>query len=182
MTTLALWAMLTAVLAAPATNLSDLARREAVRRLLTPAPSVVLTNDTLPAPRAGDFVATVEAGDSSVPLSSGPDPFVTSSPPPEAPADPPHDAAWWRQQQETLRSAIRDGEAAVADLQSRVNALTTDVAGRDDPAAREVVRAELATTVQRLARARTKLDADRRALETFGRDARRAGVPPGWLR
>jgi hypothetical protein len=67
-------------------------------------------------------------------------------------------------------------------LQSRVNALTTDFAARDDPAARAAVRTDLDKALAELERVRGDITEQERMLVELEEEARRAGVPPGWLR
>jgi len=67
-------------------------------------------------------------------------------------------------------------------LQSRVNGLTADFAARDDPAARAAVRTDLDKALAELERVRGEISEQERALAELEEEARRAGVPPGWLR
>jgi chromosome segregation ATPase len=67
-------------------------------------------------------------------------------------------------------------------LQSRVNALNADFAARDDPAARAAVRTDLDKALAELERVRGEISEQERTLAELEEEARRAGVPPGWLR
>ena len=67
-------------------------------------------------------------------------------------------------------------------LESRVNALTTDFSARDDPAARAAVRTDLDKALAELERVRGEIGEQERTLAELEEEARRAGVPPGWLR
>ena len=67
-------------------------------------------------------------------------------------------------------------------LQSRVNGLSTDFAARDDPAARAAVRTDLDKALAELERVRGEISDQERTLAALEEEARRAGVPPGWLR
>ena len=70
----------------------------------------------------------------------------------------------------------------VAGLQSRINALTTDFTNRDDPAQRAVLASDREKTIVELDRLKKQIEGDRSAIEKFEEEARRAGVPRGWLR
>jgi hypothetical protein len=192
-TTLTLFAMLVASLNGPTTSLAEVARREAIRRQLMPPPAVVLTNESLPEPRYSDRpappadaspapdTAATPAADATLPVIGLPPapPQAATAP---AATEPVHDEAWWRGRMTDIRKAITDGEATIERLQSRVNAITTDVASHDDPAQREMLRLELSKDLGELDRARTKLDQDRASVDTLRRDARREGALPGWVR
>ena len=67
-------------------------------------------------------------------------------------------------------------------LQSRINALRTDFVNRDDPAQKAKLEGELNTALAELARVTKELDDQRKAITAIEEEARRAGVPPGWLR
>jgi t-SNARE complex subunit (syntaxin) len=80
------------------------------------------------------------------------------------------------------RGALERDELLVEGMQSRVNALQTDVINRDDPAQQAQLRVQLQRAIDELARLQKTVDADRKAIETIQTEARRKGVPPGWIR
>jgi RNA polymerase-binding transcription factor DksA len=67
-------------------------------------------------------------------------------------------------------------------LQSRINALTTDYVNRDDPAQRAKIEGDRKAALAELERVRKEVDDAGKAIKALEDDARRAGVPPGWLR
>jgi len=67
-------------------------------------------------------------------------------------------------------------------LQSRINALTTDFVNRDDPAQRAKIEADRKTALAELERVKKELVDQAKAITAIEDEARRAGVPPGWLR
>ena len=68
-------------------------------------------------------------------------------------------------------------------MQTRINALTTDFVNRDDPAQRAVI-AQRPPEGDRRARPpeEGRRSTDKKAIADLEEEARRAGVPPGWLR
>jgi len=161
-------------LSSPTAGLADAARREAFRRQVT-APSIAsLTNATLPAAR---------------PV---PSPPVTQTPTPVAPPaqlsaeaesnEPVKDEAWWRVRMTNARTAIARDQVLADALQSRVNALQSDVIFIDDPAQQAVLRQELGRALGELERLQTQLEADRQEIADIQEEARRQRVPPGWIR
>jgi hypothetical protein len=60
--------------------------------------------------------------------------------------------------------------------------LTTDFVNRDDPAQRAVVAADRQKALDDLNQVKKEIADDQKALADLQEEARRAGVPPGWLR
>ena len=76
-----------------------------------------------------------------------------------------------------------DRDQTYADaLQSRINQLTTDFVGRDDPAQRAVIARDKQKAIDELNRLKQSIVTDKKAISDLEDEARRAGVPPGWLR
>jgi hypothetical protein len=74
-------------------------------------------------------------------------------------------------------------DQAFADaLQVQIDALNTDFANRDDPAARSVVATNRQKALDELARVKKTIADTRNSIEALDEEARRAAVPPGWLR
>ncbi len=90
--------------------------------------------------------------------------------------------AYWSGRMKSLQEAL-DRDVTFADaLQSRINALTADFVNRDDPAQRSVIERDRQKAVAELERLRAQIVQDRKAITDLEEEARRAGVPPGWLR
>ena len=68
------------------------------------------------------------------------------------------------------------------EMQSRINALTTDFVNRDDPAQRAGLERDRQKAVGELSRLKQQVEDGRKAIADLEEEARRAGVPPGWLR
>ncbi len=67
-------------------------------------------------------------------------------------------------------------------LQSRIAALTVDFINRDDPAQRSVIEQDRTKALAELERVKKEMDDQAKAIAAIEDEARRAGVPPGWLR
>lgn len=90
----------------------------------------------------------------------------------------------WRARAEELRSAVSLAESNVDGLQHRLDGLRNDT-GLDrvsDPLRLQNIQAEIEQVTGDLEGAKTQLEAARNALDDFEEGARRANVPPGWLR
>ena len=84
-----------------------------------------------------------------------------------------------------LASANNDLAAAKATnnaLQTQINSLTTDFINRSDPAQRSVIEQNRQKALSEFARLQNDIEKDKKAIADFEEEARRAGVPPGWLR
>ena len=108
---------------------------------------------------------------------------VRSASSPAGPADGAvRDEAWWRQQAEALsRRRHRVAEQQRA-LQNRIDMLTAEAAGRDDPYQRAVLENDRRRSIEELdALGRDSADLDR-AVTEFEESARRQAIPAAWIR
>jgi uncharacterized protein (UPF0335 family) len=63
-----------------------------------------------------------------------------------------------------------------------VNALTTDFVNRDDPAQRDQIAVERQKNLSELERVQKEIERLKKQVAEIEEEARRAGVPAGWLR
>ena len=80
------------------------------------------------------------------------------------------------------RQALEQAERRAAELQARANRLWADFTGRDDPAQRAALEQERRAALTELEATRAEAEELARAVADVRTEARRAGVPPGWLR
>ena len=81
-----------------------------------------------------------------------------------------------------LRERLDRDQTFLQALQSRVDALTSDFVNRDDPAQRGQIAGDRQKTLAELDRLRKAIEADKRSIPDLEEEARRSGVPAGWLR
>jgi hypothetical protein len=168
-----------AVVPVGAQSLADVARKEEERRKAVPAPARVYTNKDLTAVPAG-----------SVP----PPPAASSTPakPADAAAkeaekdakdkEPAKDKAYWALRRKTLQDKLDRDQSYADAMQTRINSLTADAVNRDDPAQRSMLERDRQKSLADLARLKQDIANGKKALTDLDEEARRAGVPPGWLR
>jgi len=101
---------------------------------------------------------------------------------PVAPAGDAKDQAYYAGKAKELRSALDRDTVMLSAMQTQINSLTTDFVNRDDPAQRGMIQADRNRALEELARLQKQVDADKKAISDFEDEARRANVPPGWLR
>jgi hypothetical protein len=154
-------------------QLGEVARKEAERRKTVTSSSKTYTNESLTsAPQL-----------SSAPVAATP---ASSTPlPPSASGDPEDrkkDEAQWRKRIRDEREALERAKTFAEALQSRVNALRTDFVNRDDPAQRSLIAADRDKALAELERVKKEIEQHTKAIATIQEEARRAGVPAGWVR
>lgn len=163
-----------------AQSLADVARREDARRKQVKKPSRVLTNKDL------------RQSETPPPPPATPPPAEAQPPKPEgtAPAEPEvsdeekrqKDEQTWRQRTTDAHQALERSQMYLDALQSKINALWADFTARDDPAQRGKIQTERQKALAEFERVKTEIEANRKAIEDLEEEARRAGVPAGWLR
>ena len=67
-------------------------------------------------------------------------------------------------------------------VQTRINSLTADFVNRDDPAQRILIERDRQKSIAELSRLTKAIADGKKSIADLGEEARRAGVPPGWLR
>ena len=178
-------------LGAPPTSLADVAKHEAVRRALTPPSVAIYTNDDLPAMRPSDIPpseARIGEGDPGAAIPPATDQsqarktFPAFERPPDDAVPAAGDEAGWRSRVAALMAAADRDRTLAAGLQSRVLSLQNEVLRRDDPAQRAQLTQELAKTLSELDKMTATVQKNQIALDELREDARRRGVPPGWIR
>jgi hypothetical protein len=175
------------VAAATGQSLADLARQEELRRKAIKRPGKVYTNQSVrPAP--GEVIPTPSGPPVPPPDQPGaaagqpPQPAPPKPSQPEPPTDPRRTPEYWRQRMVDARQQ-RDSNAVALDaLQSHINALWADFTARDDPAQRAVIGATRQRSLDELERRRAQQVLLEQAILDIEEEARRANVPPGWLR
>jgi hypothetical protein len=170
-------AALLAWMAAPPATIGEAAAREALRRELTGKATRLYTNVDLPP------VVEEIADPRPAPVGSGTpgSASVAASAPPAAPAEI-RDEAWWQNRVTALRTSTERHVLLADAMQTRINSLTADVVSRDDPFQRAELRLQLQQALSEFDRLQVLVIEGRRSLEDVLAEARRAGVPPGWVR
>ena len=163
-------------------SLADVARKEDSRRKNIKQTSPVLTNKDL---KPSDGRAA-------------PPPVAVPEPPPAPPeaaapaaagqdeadeaVEAEQDEQAWRQKMADARLALERNQMYADALQSKINALGADFAARDDPAQRAQIELERKRAIAEQERVQAEVAAQTKAIADLEEEARKAGVPPGWIR
>ena len=172
-------------------SLAAVAEKEEARRSRVKKASRIYTNEDVKSAPRPEMPSPAGAADTSA---AGQAP--SSEPSGEQPADPAagdekapteeeqrdQDEQQWRARITDARTALERNQILVEALQSRVNALLADFTARDDPAQRAVIDADRKKALAQLDRVKAEIVAQTKAIADIEEEARRAGVPPGWLR
>lgn len=177
LTVAAVATMLALPVAAAPQSLADVARKEEQRRKEQPKSGKIYTNATL----RSDFTArTPPPEPAPAPEATASDPAAAEPPPPASESK--KDEAYWRGRVASAREQLERAESFRAALESQINGLTVDFVNRDDPAQRALVESNRTKAVAEHERVRRDIDAHKKAIAAIEDEARKAGVPPGWLR
>lgn len=179
---------------ASAQSLADVARKESERRQTVQGGSRTYSNSDLkPVPgtppadaaepadadkptgdaAAGD--ATPKAGDAS-------DAKSTDAAKPARDDEEVKDQGYWAKRMSALKEQLDRDQTYLDALQTRVDSLTADFVNRDDPAQRSQIANDRERALAELERLKKAVEQDKAAIPELEEEARRAGVPPGWLR
>jgi hypothetical protein len=174
--------------------LAEVARQEAERRKTVKGTQKVITTKDLPesARRAPGTAAPASASGEAAPAAGAhgaeqapTDPKAVAdakaSAKPDVKADAKDEAAW-RARMEQAREAVRRNEAFAEALQSRINGLTRDFVNRDNPVQRSKIGEDRQKALDELERVRNEVEQSKKRIADIEEEARKAGVPAGWLR
>jgi hypothetical protein len=160
-------------------SLGDVAKKTETRKAPAGKPAKVYTNNDLP--KAEPSVTPPAA--SEQPAAAPPAASAQQPAPEPKPADgPKKDEAYWRGRVTEIRDNLQRARMFQEALQTRINSLSADFTSRDDPAQRSVVAADRQKALAELERVKKEIKDFEKQLSDLEDEARRAGVPPGWLR
>jgi cell division septation protein DedD len=163
--------------AAQTPTLAEVAKQEQDRRKVTPPPTKVLTNKDLPKVVSPGTPA-VPADAAKTDAASEPEATKTA----QEPREPVKDEVWWRARISDPRERMHRDEVLLDALQARVNGLTSDFTGRDDPYQRARIGEDRQKAIVEMERVRIEIGELKKKIDDIEEEARRASVPPGWLR
>jgi DNA repair exonuclease SbcCD ATPase subunit len=171
--------------AASAQSLGALAKQEEARRKSVKSPGKLYTNENL----RPDTSSPSEPATPAAPAADSTQPTPGASP-----ATPPKeddksaadaqkkDEAYWKDRLAQARTALDRSKTFAEALQSRINALTTDFSARSDPAQRAQIERDRQKALAELDRVQQEIKDNTKAITDIQEEARKAGVPAGWVR
>ena len=166
-------------------SLAEVARKEEARRKTAKKATRVITNANLGAnevdlpPRSMPSFAG-----SSNATPSNTSPGSPTIPGGQAPAQPGggKDQAYWQGRMKSAMDDLSRTEMFASSLQTKINSLRTDFVNRDNRVEREKIQQDLNASLAELERLNKEVNEKRKAISAVEEEARKAGVPPGWMR
>ena len=166
---------------ARAQSLADIAKKEEERRKALKGTGKVYTNDDLHRypvlPLPGQ-----PAPPPDKPAANDPVTGAQAAPVPPAEQKEEKGEAYWKKLMTDARALLARTTSHHEAMQSRINALTADFYARDDPAQRAVLWTERTRALEEQEQLVKDMADQKKAIAQIEDDARKAGVPPGWLR
>jgi hypothetical protein len=175
------WALMGAVLVMSvdrpllAQSLGAVAKETEAKRKTTKASGKVYTNDTLrsapaPTPAAPAAAPSTPTADSSAGADA------------KAKSDSGKDEAAWRDRIKTERDALARSESFSAALQSQINGLYGEFTACQAPPQCNEISARRQKAIGELDRVKKEVETHTKAIADIQEEARKAGVPAGWVR
>jgi len=173
--------VLLAAWASPAAgqSLAAVARKEEARRKQIKQSSRVITNKDLRQVDASPPPVTPTPAATAAPA---PDPAAPGDKPVDEGAEREQDEQAWRKKMADARVALERSQMYADALQSKINALWADFTARDDPAQRAQLELERKRALAEQQRVKGEIETQKKAIADLEEEARKAGVPPGWIR
>ena len=167
-----------------AQSLASVAREEQERRKTIESSGKVYTNEDL---RGASVVSATGAQAATVgePEVSVPELDPTAAAPEASPGsgvEPSATESDWRDRMMGAREELERLQLFLEALQSRVNGLWADFTARDDPQQRAALEGERQRALAEMDRVRRDVEEKQGEIAAIEEEARRANVPPGWLR
>lgn len=166
-----------------AQSLGDVSRQEEERRKDVKSPAKVYTDKDLHAVPAipSDDAKTSPADSASDKAADGKNDAAKDAAK-VSKDETAKDQKYWSTRRKELEAKLERDRVLAEAMQSRINGLTADFAARSDPAQRAVIEADRKRALSELDALQKGMKDDQKALADFDEEARKASVPPGWLR
>lgn len=174
-------------------SLGDVAKKEQERRKTIQTPSKVYTNENLKRDPGGSVPAAPTPTPTTGSTGTTPAPGTSATATPPAGNTPPaagaeqsqtqaKDEKYWKNRMNEARDQMSRNKTLADALQSRINALDFDRINTDDPAKRAQIERDRQKALAELERLKKEMKEQNMAVTAIEEEARRANVPPGWLR
>jgi hypothetical protein len=176
------WALIGAALVtlvdrpASAQSLGTVAKEAEAQRKTTKSSGKVYTNDTLRSAPAPTPTAPAAATPSTPAADSSTGADAKAKP------DPAKDEAAWRDRIKTERDALARSEAFSSALQSQINGLYGEFTACQAPPQCNEISARRQKAISELDRVKKEIETHTKAIADIQEEARKAGVPAGWVR
>lgn len=165
-------------------SLAEIARQEAERRKTAKDAKKVITTKDMPESARKPASPPVAAAAGGAPGAGDPKPAPgadTASSGSSAQGAQ-NDEAAWRARVTQARESLRRNETFLEALHSRVNSLGNDFRNSGDSVQQARVTQDRLKALEDLERVKADVELSKKQIADIEEEARKAGVPPGWLR
>ena len=162
--------------AASAQSLGAVAKEAEAQRKTTKSSGKVYTNDNLRSAPAPTPAAPAPEAPATPTADSTPNADAKAKP------DPAKDEAAWRDRIKTERDALARAEAFSSALQSQINGLYGEFTACQAPPQCNEISAKRQKAMGELERVKKEIETHTKAIADIQEEARKAGVPAGWVR
>jgi hypothetical protein len=161
-----------------AQSLADVARAEEARRKTVKAASKVYTNEDLNGAPATGAAPTPSAQ----PAGPAKPADTAAKPEDQKPVDPTKSEKYWKDRAAEIQQSLSRGKVLLEALQTQVSGMNAEFLSMDDPGQRGLLEARLQKASGELQRVQQDIDKQTKAAADLQEEARKAGVPAGWIR
>jgi hypothetical protein len=158
-----------------AQSLADVAKAEETRRKSVNATTKVYTNENLGQPAAVNPAPAASTG-------ANPAAKPADADKPDEKLDPVKTQAHWKERATTIQQSLSRNRLLLDALQSQVNSLNAEFVNTDDPGHRDLLQARVQRASGELQRVQQDIEKQTKAAADLQEEARKAGIPPGWVR
>ena len=160
-------------------QVADVAKKEKERRNKIIAPGKVFTNADIAAFKAkqGDTSSNVAEGTES--SDDNPPDYDVSLPPD---SHSPENEKYWKDRMQQATDHLQQLQSKADDLQKTISGLMLNVTNYDGVVAGPQLNAQLGEMKDQLESTKEEIKSANQAIEDLQEEARKAGVPPGWMR
>jgi hypothetical protein len=159
-----------------AQSLADVAKAEEARRKTVKAAARVYTNDNLDSTPATSPAPPVASIGTAKPADAAAKPEDGKT------VDPAKTEKYWKDRAATLQQSLARNKLLLDALQSQASGMNAEFMNTDDPGQRELIRVRIQRVTGELQRVQQDIEKQTKAAIDLMEEARKSGVPPGWMR
>jgi hypothetical protein len=162
-----------------AQSLADVAKAEEARRKTVKGAGKVYTNEDLgrtpptsaaPSQTPAPTASTAKPGD------------ATAKPEEPKAVDPTKTEKHWKDRAAAIQQSLARSKVLLDALQSQVTGMNAEFLSMDDPGHRDLLQARMQRATGELQRVQQDIEKHTKAAADLQEEARKSGVPAGWLR
>ena len=160
-----------------AQSLADVAAAEAARRKTVKTAGKVYTNEDL-----GNTPAASPALSQPATSSDAKPADPAAKPDEKKPVDPTKTEKYWKDRAATIQQSLSRNKLLLEALQTQVNGMNAEFMNTDDPGQRDLLQVRLQRATGELQRVQQDIEKQTKAAADLQEEARKSGVPAGWVR